>query len=508
MYRSAAAAVLAMSTTVFADVKLPAIISDHMVVQANKPVAVWGWADAGEQVTVATNGQMKTATPGEGGKWIVKLDPMKPSATPTTLTITGKNTVTINDVLVGEVWLGSGQSNMAFKVQAAKDAEKEIAAANYPLMRGFMEMSNGSPTPEDVGSGKWVVCSPATAGGYSAALFFMARELHQMLGVPVGMINSSVGGTPIEAWIRGDAQRATPELSGLLDLIERTRQSREKNADGVQKKFEEQLEAWKKAAAEAKKAGKQPGRPPRNPNDVAKRKNDVGSLYNGKIHPLIPYTLAGVIWYQGEANTVADKAPYYQYQLPLLVSDWRKQWGDELPFAWVQLPNFGGPGRAIPIVREAMLKSLKLPRTGMAIAIDVGDVRNIHPTNKQAVGHRLAVWALATVYGKTGDPMGPIPNATEVKGNQFVVRYDNATGGLVAQGGPLTGFFLAGPDKQFKPAEAKIVGDLVIVTHPDIPEPAALRYAFANNPTCNLYNAAGLPATPFRTDDWPYEADK
>jgi sialate O-acetylesterase len=318
----------------------------------------------------------------------------------------------------------------------------------------------------------------------------------------VGLINSSVGGTPIEAWIAPDVQRAEPALAPFFTAIEK--ENAALTSDAAMKKYERDLAAWeaaqKKARAEKQKAAK---RPP-NPTEVAARRANVGGLFHGKIAPLVPYALRGVLWYQGEANSTPPKAPFYVHQFPLLVRDWRARWGMELPFAWVQLPNFAAAGRDWPTVREAMLKTLALPKTGMAIAIDVGEANDIHPRNKQAVGRRLALWALGTVYGrKVAATSGPLPAGHEPRGREIVLRFIHAAGGLVARGGELTGFVVAGADRRFAQAQARIAGDTVILSAPEVPAPVAARYAWENLPVCNLYNSAGLPASPFRTDDWP-----
>ena len=243
-------------------------------------------------------------------------------------------------------------------------------------------------------------------------------------------------------------------------------------------------------------------RKPIDPLEVRARKGDVGGLFNGKIAPLIPYAIRGILWYQGEANTNPPKGPFYQHQLPLLVRDWRGLWGDEaLPFAWVQLPNFKAPGREWSLVREAMLKTLALPNTGMAVTIDIGDPDNIHPTNKQDVGKRLAAWALATVYGKSVAASGPLPAGSKVEGDTMVVAFKHADGGLVAKDGPLRGFEIRGADGEWMKAEAKITGETVVVSSPDVKAPAAVRYAWADVPDANLYNGADLPASPFRTGE-------
>ena len=255
----------------------------------------------------------------------------------------------------------------------------------------------------------------------------------------------------------------------------------------------------KAAAAEKQKNAKKTAKATK----ATAPRSTTGGLFNGKIAPLIPYAIRGALWYQGEANTTPAKASLYEHQLALLVRDWRTRWGTELPFAWVQLPNFLGAGRDWPIVREAMLKTLALPKTGMAITIDVGEANDIHPKDKQTVGHRLAQWALGSVYAqKVAATSGPLPAGHEIRGREMILRFRHTEGGLVAQGGPLTGFVVAGADRKWAPAQARLVGNTVVISAPEVPAPVAARYAWENFPTCNLYNGAGLPASPFRTDDW------
>lgn len=490
---------LSLTPTSQADVKLPAIFGHHMVLQRDVAASVWGTATPGEEVTVTIADQTLAAKAGADGKWSVKLAKLS-AAGPHTLTVKGKNTVTFSDVLVGEVWLGSGQSNMAMTVNRAKDFEQEQAAAKFPELRMFTESSGAATTAQTEGKGEWIVCSPETVGRFSATAFFFGRELHRTLKVPVGLINSSVGGTPIESWIAPEAQQASPELKPFFEGQRRAA----KDFDPVQAKakFEQDQARWKEAVKQAKAEGKPTPKAPRDPVALNERKGNVGGLFNGKISPLIPYALRGAIWYQGEANSTPDKAPFYHAQLTLLVNDWRARWGQEFPFAWVQLPNFGGAGRDWPAVREAMLKTLALPQTGMAITIDVGEEKDIHPKNKQDVGRRLAAWALGTVYGQKVATSGPLPNGHQARGSEMVLSFKHTDGGLTAKGGELKGFVLAGADKQWKPAQARIAGDQVILSSAEVKQPVAARYAWENWPTCNLYNGAGLPASPFRTDDW------
>src|ERR1041384_3397041 len=379
------ASLLGTLSPVRADVKFPAIFSDHLVLQRDATLPVWGWADPGEQVTVSVAGQSKSTKAGADGKWMVKLSRLKAGEV-TTLEVKGKNTITIQDVLIGEVWLGSGQSNMAMTVNRAKDFELEQAAAKFPLIRMFKEESASANTAQAEGKGTWVLCAPDTVGGFSAALYFFGRELHRTLDMPVGLINSSVGGTPIESWIAPEAQRASKELKPFFSAAETA--NAEVATEAAVKKYEQDLAKWNEDVKKARAEKQKSPRKPQNPADVKTRKANVGGLFNGKIAPLIPYAIRGALWYQGEANSMPAKAPFYDHQLKLLVTDWRARWGYEFPFAWAQLPNFGGPGRDWPLVREAMLKTLALPKTGMGINTDIGDEKNIHPTNKQEVGRR------------------------------------------------------------------------------------------------------------------------
>ena len=487
-------------TLVAAELKLAAPFADHMVLQRDKPVSVWGWADAGERITVEFAGQQVAATADKSGKWLVKLDPLAANDKPRKLTVTSASggSASAADVLVGEVWLGSGQSNMAMTVSRARDFEQEQAASNLPLIRMFKESSGGADAPQADAQGSWEVCSPDTVGNFSATLFFFGRELHRELKVPVGLINSSVGGTPIESWIAAKAQARTPELKASYEAAAQAYSDFDVAAAKAQ--HEKALEAWKSRVAQAKAGGRPQPRRPGDPVDRRNRRAGPGGLFNGKIAPLVPYAIRGAVWYQGEAN--ARPGTLYEYQLPLLVSDWRARWGDQFPFAWVQLPNFGRTGDGWMLVREAMLKSLRLPQTGMAITVDVGETGDIHPKNKQDVGKRLAFWALGDVYEKKGvATSGPLPAGHQVRGNRIIVSFTHCDGGLQAKGGELTGFEIAAADKEWKAARARIDGETVVVTHPEVNKPVAVRYAWAAAPVCNLYNGAGLPASPFRTGD-------
>ena len=459
-----------------ASLRLPAVFGDHIVLQRAKPVPVWGEAEAGAKVTVAFGGQKKSAVAGADGRWMVKLGALKASATPRTLVVTtgAGEKVEIGDVLVGEVWLGSGQSNMAMLVRNSRDYPAEQAAAKYPLIRVFKEESLANRAPQWAGKGQWAAVTPESVGASSAVLYFFGREVFQQLGgqVPVGLVNSSVGGTPIESWIDGKVQAAVPELKANTETLERT------------------FERFDRKKADKKAV------------DTWARRGGPGDLFNGKIAPLIPFALRGVLWYQGEGNASPGRSDLYQHQLALLVNDWRSRWGEELPFAWAQLPNFTRAGDDWSKVQEAELRTLRLPKTGMAVTIDIGDPGNIHPTNKQDVGKRLANWALATVYKKAGVPAsGPLPAKHSVRGGEVVVEFAHAHGGLKSRdGGALTGFTLAGSDGVYQKASARVVGSTVVVSSAGVTAPAGLRYAWESNPVCNLVNGAGLPASPFRLE--------
>ena len=482
-----------------ADVRLPALFSDHMVLQSGTAVAVWGWATPGEQVRVSIAGQSKSATAGADGKWQLKLNPLSAGG-PHVFNVQAANTIAVQDVLVGEVWLGSGQSNMAMTVGSSQNFEQEqAAAAKFPQIRMFTVSRNPVPTPQAECKGKWEISAPDTVGHFSAAAYFFGRNLHQDLKVPVGLINSSVGGTDIAAWTSEEPQLKVPALKGKIEAWA----ERDKTFDlaKAQAAHEKQLAAWKETAKKAREAKKPIPRQPRAPVASKLDPNRPTNLYNGMIEPLIPYTLRGAIWYQGEHNSGSvESATLYGQQLPLLIADWRARWGCDFPFAWVQLPNFDRPGGAWEVTRESMLKSLAVKNTGMAITIDVGDPKNIHPTNKQEVGRRLAMWARACVYGKPGVSSGPLPAGHKIRGSQVVLSFTRTDGGLVAKDGELRGFVIAGQDLKWLPARAKIEGDKVVVSSPEVKQPVAVRYAWSQNPDCNLYNGAGLPASPFRTD--------
>jgi sialate O-acetylesterase len=489
-----------------AEVSLPSIFSDHMVLQKNLPVPVWGWADPGEKVTVSIAGQTRTATADASGRWSLKLKKIS-AESPLVLAVSGKNTIVIQDVLVGEVWLASGQSNMQLSVNDVTNAWQEKASAKYPQIRMFTVGRHPATTPQTNCEGKWVVCAPETVGNFSAAAYFFGRELHQKLGSPVGLIHASWGGTPIETWSSMSSMEAKPELAPVLQNWQKTLHPYD--GDKAQAQYFLALENWTNNAAKLKAEGKTVPPQPQKQGDPRLDKNYPANLFNGMISPIIPYAIRGAIWYQGENNAANDLARLYSIQLSAMIQDWRQRWNEgDFPFAWVQLPNFH-PRAESPVqtnnwsvIRECMLKNLVIKNTGMAITIDVGEANNIHPKNKQAVGHRLALWALARVYGQKIPYSGPLPDGQKIKGDKIILSFKHTDGGLAARDGNLRGFAIAGADHHWVRANASIEGDTVVVTSPEVKAPMAVRYGWANNPDCNLYNGADLPASPFRTDDW------
>jgi len=450
-----------------ADVRLPTVFSDHMVLQRSNVAPVWGWAEPGEKVTVQFAGQRKSATAGKDGKWMVRLDAIKDVTVKGELSVKGKNTLTIKDVLVGEVWVASGQSNMAMQVGRCLNADQEAAAAKFPQIRMFITKRNAQLKPQADLEGSWVVCSPETVKSFSGTAYFFGRTLHDKLKVPVGILHSSWGGTAIEAWTSIDVQEKSNKLGSVLDK-------------------------WK--------------------NKATANQNRPANLFNGMIQPLIPYGIRGGIWYQGERNSkTVGGAKLYAHQLDLMINDWRRRWGQgDFPFLWAQLPNYKkrSDDPNAPSVwahtRESMAKTLWLPNTGMATTIDIGEARDIHPRNKQDVGRRLAGWALAEFYNqKDAVTTGPMYASHEVKGSKVLIQLNHATGLKVKDDGDLAGFAVAGIDKQFHWAKATIGRDgMVEVSCKEVPKPVAVRYAWGDNPKVNLINKAGLPTTPFRTDNW------
>ncbi|MGC9319205.1 MAG: sialate O-acetylesterase, partial [Armatimonadota bacterium] len=449
----------------------------------------------------------------EDGRWMVRLDPIE-SEVPLTVTISGSNEIVLSNVVIGDVWICSGQSNMVWPVARSLNAEDEIADANHPMIRLCQVQRATAQEPIDEVAAQWQPCTPETVPNFSAVGYFFGRDLHEQTGVPIGLISTNWGGTPVEAWTSREKLAGDPAFQPLLESWQ-TRLAAYPEA--LARYESETLPAWEKQVTEAREKGEQPPRKPSPPEgpDSPRR---PGNLFNAMIHPLIPYGIAGAIWYQGEANAHGgvNGAWIYQRLFSAMIRDWRERWGQgDFPFAWVQLANFRAvreePGpSAWADLREAQTRTLSLPATGMALAIDVGDAADIHPTDKQTVGHRLALWALATVYGQDVVYQGPTYESMDVEGSRIRIHFANINGGLrrgvtdnAPYPSPLLGFQIAGRDRRWVWADAEIQGDTVLAWSDQVRNPVAVRYAWADNPVANLYNDAGLPAVPFRTDRWP-----
>ncbi len=484
--------VVVSGSAVWADVKPHALFSDNAVLQQGVSVPVWGTAKDGEKVTVKFEGQ-EVSTTAQGGKWMVRLKPLKAGG-PFTMMIQGENMIELKNVLVGEVWVCSGQSNMQWPVSASANPQATIANSKDLMMRLFTVPRRATDAPESEVQGNWVECAPETVPGFSAVGYFFGRDLRKALNVPVGLINTSYGGTPAEAWTNRRVLESDPMLRGYLERHEL-----------AVKNYPQALERYKAAEEKAKAEGKQPPRPPANPAQSPQR---PCGLYSAMIAPLIPYAIKGAIWYQGESN--AGRAYEYRTLFPAMIRNWREDWGQgDFPFLFVQLAPF------MPIVnepqesawaelREAQLLTFKkTPKTGMAVITDFGDPNNIHPKQKEPVGKRLALTARAIAYGERLVYSGPIYKSMKVEGNKIVLFFDHVGGGLVAKDGDLKGFTIAGEDHKFYNAQAEIKGNTVVVSCPQVERPIAVRYGWANCPVVNLFNQEGLPASPFRTDDFP-----
>lgn len=491
---------MVLGVAAYADVGLHGLFTDGMVLQQGTKVPVWGTAADGEKVTVKFCGQ-EVSTTAHGGKWLTYLDKLTAGG-PYIMTVSGNNTREIKDVYVGEVWLASGQSNMQWPVSLSIHGEQEVAQASYPGIRLYTVPRQVAQEPQTDVQSRWHACSPETVGSFSAVAYFFGRDLHKARQVPVGLIHSSWGGTPAQSWTNWETLAGTPELKVILDhyakILERL--------PTATAKYQEQLALHKDAVAKAKKEGENPPNPPSPPMGPTHPHRPAG-LYNAMIAPLLPYAIAGAIWYQGEAN--APAAVQYRTLFPTMIRQWRTSWGQgDFPFLFVQLAAFR---KITPEpqdtdwawLREAQLMTLSQPNTAMVVAIDVGDENDIHPRRKQEVGARLALAARAVAYGEKLEYSGPIYHRMTVEGNRVIVHFKHAGTGLTSKDGELTGFAVAGADRHFVWAKAEIAGDTVVISSPQVARPVAVRYAWADYPVCNLYNKEGLPASPFRTDDFP-----
>lgn len=494
------------AASVPADVRLPAVIDDNMVLQRDMEVPLWGWADPGEEVTVAIDRSQVTVTAGSGGTWMVRLAPLQAGG-PYEMTIRGRNTISLTNVMVGEVWLCSGQSNMEMKVAHCADSVDEIAEAFYPNIRLFQVTNAVAPEPLDDCEAEWQACRPSTVGDFSGTAYFFGREIMRELDVPVGLIHASWGETPIEPWMSREAFAAHPEFNSTLLKWGSVLDGKPPEAVA----YYATMGRWIEDLYYAMSVGKPfpvPVEPPESPVELTTFPSMPMWVYNAMIAPLIPYAIRGAIWYQGESN--AGHAFQYRKLFPAMIENWRSRWGqDDFSFVYVQLANYMKPDAeprecAWAELREAQLMALTLPQTAMAVTIDIGEAEDIHPRNKQDVGRRLALGALKAAYRKGVIHSGPLYDSMNVQDGKVHIRFTEMGSGLMVKGdGPLLGFAIAGEDRKFVWADANIEGDEVVVWSDEVTQPLAVRYAWANNPVCNLYNREGLPASPFRTDNWP-----
>ena len=512
-------ALLILALTFAADpataaVKLSRAFGNHMVLQQDQPIRLFGSAKPGEKVTAELAGKTATATTGQNGRFRLELPAMKADGKSHTLTVKGRNTITLKDVLLGEVWICSGQSNMEWSVAGTLNAQEEIAAADHPQIRLFNVPGHvQGPVPTDDPRGSWQLCAPNTIRGFSAVGYFFGRSLQKELNVPIGLVGTNWGGTRIEPWTPPVGFRQVPQLKDYVqNLNSIDPQSPEGKAN--HEKYLASVEKWLAMAKQNVQAGKAIGTPPR---ITLSPKGGATYIYNGMVHGLVPLSARGAIWYQGESN--AGDGLRYEYLKEALVKGWRTVFeNNDLSFYWVQLANFQQPnenpaGGGWGPVREGQRRALRLPKTGMAVIIDIGEARDIHPRNKQDVGARLALWALAKDYGRDIVPSGPLYKGMKVEGNKIRLSFDHVGGGLITakkeglsptqetSDAELTHFAIQADDGKWHWAQASIEGETVVVWADGVVKPRHVRFGYQSNPVgINLYNKEGLPASPFTTD--------
>ena len=495
------------ATQVLADVKLPAVIGPNMVLQRGRPVAIWGWADPNETVSVSIAGKTASALTDDEGNWRVTLPELEADGRTLTLVVEGSSgsTVSVENVLVGEVWLCTGPSNIQWPLRRCDNGEQEVAAADFPRIRFFSVAKKLADQPQADCQGDWIECRPDTVGDVSGVGYFFARRLHRDLDVPIGVLQSFWGGSRVEAWTGIESLQAEPALKPILDWWQ---QSREDFDSGRTKAdYQAQLEEWQQAAERAKASGVKPPAKPKPPENPHTSRHRPACLFNGMIAPLTPYAIRGAITYQGLGNLFW--AQYGNALMPTMVADWRSRWGQgDFPFGMVQPAPYpcdrwpkSGPD-AYSLQRESQLLLLdSVPNTGVALTMDIDDLDELHFTNKQAVGRRMADWALTSVYGRRIPYRGPVYKSMSVEGDKIRIRFSNTGTGLVTNDGrPPSHFTIAGSDGIFHPATATIDGHTVVVHGPDVRRPVAVRFAWSDTAVPNLFNKDGLPASLFRTD--------
>ena len=495
LHSSALCAVLVSAA--HAEVRLPKVLGSHMVLQRERPIHIWGWSDPGEKVSVTLGNASSSAAGDRLGHWSLSLPP-QPAGGPFQLTLQGANRIVLGDILIGDVWFASGQSNMEMPLAGfpgsavVKDAAQEIARANHPDVRLLLVKRKASSFPlNDIETeAGWTACTPESAAKFSAVAYFFGRGISEQEHVPVGLIDSTWGGTPAEAWTSMNGIAADP---GLMPVFA----ARAEMID-EQTNLEAAVAAEKREDAEAHARNQLP---PKHTWHPGLDPWDPSWLYNGMVAPFTPYAIRGVIWYQGESNAGPARASLYGKLFPAMIADWRSHWGQGVfPFLFVQIANFNaGPKDDWSLVREAQRRTLSLADTGMAVTIDIGDPDNVHPSDKQTVGARLALAARALSYHENVEYSGPAFREMSLENSRIRVWFDHAAG-LTARGGAPEGFEVAAADRRFVPATARIEGESILVASPQVEHPEYVRYGWQNVPAVNLYNSGGLPASPFTSE--------
>ncbi|MDP9038336.1 MAG: sialate O-acetylesterase [Acidobacteriota bacterium] len=537
---------LAAAAAAPAEVKLATVFSDHMVLQRGVALPVWGWATPGEAVSVTLGQVTKTTTTPASGRWEVRFDPLQPGPNALAMAVSSTNALLVKDILVGDVWFGSGQSNMDFTV-AAEDRywcgvyneKAEVAAANYPEIRMFKVKLHMTDTAAPDVQGQWQVTTPETVKKYSAVGYFLSRELFEHLHVPIGFIDSSYGASTVEAWISPEAMQQHADYKYLLDNYAKQKAAWAPTAAARTAAFHKSQPEWAAQAAKDLSAGRFEPRNRVSLGDPTQNQHNPSVLFNGMIAPILGYPIKGAVWYQGESNEDKESVVIYRNMVQTMVQDWRTRWGKvspesaEFPFLYVQLASLNAPALTPPdhagiaLLREQQRLNLDIPKSAMAVTIDIGDPANVHPKNKQELGRRLGLMARKAAYGEDVVASGPLYDSFRVDGSNVTVHFTHAEGGLASKGGAPVGFALAGADRKWYWADARIPkaaadkaaadkagpdkagpdkagADTVILSSPSVPSPVAVRYAYADDPPGNLYgkNDANLPASPFRTDVW------
>ena len=505
---------LSPNTELLAELKLPSFFSNQMVLQRNKPVSIWGWAEANTQVDVVFHGNTVSTKSNENGDWRITLPAMKANGRGMNMVIeNGNDRVELKNILIGEVWFASGQSNMAFKLQNSLDAKTDLPKSNNPAVRFFLATNTPAAQPQTNIEGTWNLSSPETSGKFSAVAYYFAKQINQETGIPVGIIQSCWGGKRSECYTSREAMLSNSH--GKKMIAELDREAKSFDSAAAKKKYDAAMANWEKKAAAVRSQNKnkpnsERARLPRRPQPIKptyENERNPTVLYNGMIHPFVGYTMRGAIWYQGEANAKPGLAEIYQEMFTLMIQDWRTRWNDEFPFYFVQLANFQSvttaPGQRSDwaTVQDQQRKTLELAGTGMATINDVGEAKDIHPKNKKTVGLRLARWALNNDYKKPMTVSGPLYKSSRVEAEKMIIEFDHTGAGLKSSDGkPLQRFEITGDNQTWHWADAKIHNDTIIVSCKEVREPKAVRYAWAANPAgANLVNSENLPASIFST---------